>query len=104
MGNIYNSAGVVQRTSGENTQKDVLNVLIDEIPAHNTRFKRILLFMHTIPSSINIFDAVVWRMDSDTIDIAQYGQNLSCCILYTAEWSFHVRNDNVLDIRRKIPC
>ena len=49
------------------------------LPQHGTRFKSVVIRSDSL--SVVIHDAVVWRVDSDQIDIAQFGQDLSSVIL-----------------------
>lgn len=101
---INNVVSESPRTNDALPHESTNNGLIDGIPVHNARFSRISLFIDCLPRLIDVYNAIVWRMDSETVDIAQFGQNLSSYILYTAEWDFTVLVDGNLNIRRKTSC
>lgn len=70
---------------------------------HNDRFDRaeIKAMPHVPP--ITIFNAIIWTMDKGTIDIAQYGQNLSTVILDLRDWEYKVHKvgtENVVTFHR----
>lgn len=53
---------------------------------HNRQFTRLRVYVEASRFKVDIYNAVVWRVDDPSmIDIAQFGHNLSSCIIHMHE-------------------
>lgn len=75
---------------------------------HNDRFDRVRIHAMPYVPPITIFNAILWIAERDTVDIAQYGQNLSTVILDLHDWEYSItklgieeHEENVITFRPK---